>query len=226
MMTNDTGFSAGMDAAFEAAEAAARIEAEKEEAARKERLEQEAKARLMTARGRYPIRKAIVDAAIALGSTATTTEDANEFFIDGIGCSWWLQFVEERTRISSWRSSPTGKLRLTVGDFGNRTSYPQKKDGTHNYEAIAQALRGYAQRKIADQQAAANRQRNASAAQSIANDFNLPHYHDLVVPSSHAEGKVTINFSKINAVTMKPENARKVLQALRDLGIKLSYNDK
>lgn len=213
------------DKAAAAAEAQ-RIAAEKEEADRKERLAVEQQARLNVNRSRYAIRSAIVQAAIALGSTASTTEDEYKFLIDGIDCSFWLHFVEERARISSWRSKPNGKLRLTVGDFGDRKSYPQKKDGTHNYYSIAVTLRGYAHRRLAEQKAQVNRVRNNQAATDIANEFNLPQYHALVVPSAHVVGNVMIDFSKLNAHTMNPDKARKLLQALRDFGIKLSYNDK
>lgn len=226
MIDNNTGFSAGIDAAFEAAEAARAAE-EKAQAEREEkRMQQEADARRAETRRRYSIRKAIVDAAIALGSTGHTTEDVNTFFIDGVDCSFWLSFVEERTHLTKWRSSATGKLRLTVGDFGNRKSYPQKKDGTHNYEEIARVLRGYAARKTASRKAEAMRAKNDAAAVAIAKEFNLPSYCGLVVPSSAAPGKVMLDLSKVYKTTMTPEHARKVLQALRDLGIKLSYNDK
>ncbi len=203
-----------------------RVAAEKEEADRKVRQEQDAKARLMINRSRYAIRKAIADAAIALGSTASTPEDTHELFIDGIDASYWLAFVEERTHTSSWRSHNNGKMRLTVGDFGDRVSFPQKKDGTHNYVEVASKLRARVARRIADDHAKLNQQRNSNAAAAISKEFNLPEYHQLVVPSSYTVGKVVIDFSKINKATMSPEHARKVLQALRDLDVKLSYNDK
>lgn len=210
-----------------AAEAEAqRIREAKEEADRLAYVEQERVARLKVAQGRYAIRLAIVEAALRQGSEAYTVEDTNDIFIDGINCSTQLTFVDERTSVSSWRSRPNGKLRLTVGTFGERKSYPQRKDGSFNYADIASTLRGCASRKAAADKAQLMRRNNAHIATDIAGEFNLTQYSSLVVPSSAAPGNVTINFKEINSHTMTPDKARKVLQALRDLGIKLSYNDK
>lgn len=47
---------------------------------------------------------------------------------------------EEHTNYSKWRSKPNGKQRFSVGFYGDRKSFPQRKDGSFNYEEIAQML--------------------------------------------------------------------------------------
>ena len=233
MTTMNTDYFAGLELAqkvIDEAAAAAEVAAkkaveEKKEAARKERLEMEVKARENRARAQYSVRLAIVQAAISRGSKASTTETGRAIVIDGYDCSHLIDFVEERTSYSTWRSKPNGKTRLTVGDFGDRKSYPQRKDGGYNYEDIAATLCHYAAKKIANDLALANRQRNTAEAAVIRKEFNLPEYHGLVNPSASKGAMVLLDFSKISPATVSPAKAREVLAALRVLGIKLSYND-
>lgn len=68
---------------------------------------------------------------------------------------------EEHTQISSWRSKPNGKARFGYGYYGERKSYPQRKDGSFNYVDIAQQMihgmdRAHA-RAVKEQTAASNR---------------------------------------------------------------------
>lgn len=46
----------------------------------------------------------------------------------------------EHTNYSAWRSKPNGKSRFAVGYYGDRKSFPQRKDGTFNYPEIAQMM--------------------------------------------------------------------------------------
>ena len=67
----------------------------------------------------------------------------------------------EHTNISKWHSKPNGKARFAYGYYGERKSYPQRKDGSFNYADIAQQMiwgldRAHA-RRVKEQTAASNR---------------------------------------------------------------------
>lgn len=233
MTTMNTDYFAGLElaqqeidqAADAAANAAKKAEEEKAEADRLAYVAREELARKNIAKSRFAIRSEIVKAAIARGSVATTEEETNNVLIDGIDCGFWIDYVQERTSSTySWRSKPTGKLRLSIGDYGSRRSFPQRKDGGHNYEEVAAILCSLVAQKKSRDLATANQQRNRATAEAIRKEFNLPEYHDLVAPSASKDVAVMLDFSKISSVTISPEKAREVLAALRGLGIKLSYN--
>lgn len=61
-------------------------------------------------------------------------------FVNGVDMWPAIEFVAEMQQLSSWRSNPTGRVRISAGNFGNRQSYPPRKDGTYNYESIASKL--------------------------------------------------------------------------------------
>ena len=228
MTDNNAGFSGSIDAAIEAAEAAARAEAEKEEAERVERIAKDEEERKARNRSRYVYRSAIVVAARELGAEASTEQDTNRLYLDGIEVGSWISFVEERTHITRYRSQKNGKLRITAGAFGERTSYPQRKDGTHSYNAIAAQLRGFARRKITSDAMERMKAKNQREAAAIIEEFKLSDYQGLIAPSPHTEGMVNLDFTKLytKIITASPEHARLVLQTLRGFGVKLSYNDK
>jgi ribosomal protein S19 len=41
---------------------------------------------------------------------------------------------------SKWYSSPTGKIRISVGDYGHKQSFPQKKDGSFSWNKMAEVI--------------------------------------------------------------------------------------
>lgn len=227
MMTNIEDYREEFEAEEAAkAEAARKAQEAKEEAERLAQQKQAAAALTALIKNRYPIRKAIVDAAIVQGATASTTEDDPKLLIEGVDCSFWISIDAEYTRFSSWRSKPNGKLRMAVGSYGERQSYPQKKDGSFNWPAIAAILINKARAKNAEAKAEAARRKNSNAAAALAREFNLPQYSALISPAATEDEKVFIKFSEINGRAMTKDDARKVLQALRACGVKLSYNDK
>lgn len=46
-----------------------------------------------------------------------------------------------RSHQSSWRSTETDKYQIVVGDYGNKKRFPEKKDGSFSYAAIAEQLK-------------------------------------------------------------------------------------
>jgi hypothetical protein len=157
---------------------------------------------------------------------AEVIEEDGKLIVDGFDVGYQLDFVQERSHQSSWRSSPNGKMRLTVGGFGSRTSFPQRKDGSHNYEEIARMLMSYAMKKNAEAVAADNRRGNTQkianlAAELFPNDKNG--YQDVVTASSSPEAPVRFRFKLDHALTS--DQARALAAAIRAAGVKLYYND-
>lgn len=158
-------------------------------------------------------------------------DDDASMVIDGIYVQWQLSFNQDMTRGHGrfgMGSKPTGKLSITVGDYKKRIRYPQRKDGTHNYEEIASLLVLYASSKIGENKRQAQRDANKASVAEIVEDFNLPTYSSLVTSSSDRDKPVLINLKELSATSLicTSEQARMILKTLRGLGIKLSYNDK
>jgi len=143
--------------------------------------------------------------------------------IDGIDVT--SQVTDKEAYSSGRWGRPTGKTTLSVGSYGQTTSYPQRKDGTWNYASIVEKLLRYVdseKAKIkAQQQAAANR----GLAKDLVEGLNLPELQSLVRPSSQHEGRVVVDLTQLytKQPTMSPEKARELLEVLRTFGVKLSY---
>ena len=135
---------------------AQRIEAEAKEAERKakeeeHRIRREAEQTKIAADRRVWVEE-IVKAVIAETETreqfgfkaATVTIDqvhpsSARILINGKPY-YNIEFKSEYSGPHSWRSSPTGKMRLIVGDFGNNTSVPQRKDGSFTWSKVAEVI--------------------------------------------------------------------------------------
>jgi len=121
---------------------------------------------------------------------------------------------------------PTGKVSIITGCYKNKTRYPQRKDGTHNYEAIASNVLAYVKSEVAAENSRKAMKTNSSDSNAIKEEFNLPSYNALVSPANQeGERSVVINLGELYTKRMSctPEQARKVLTTLRELGFKLSY---
>lgn len=146
-------------------------------------------------------------------------EEAGKLFIGGVDVTYHMDIKEEYTSDGRWRSHANGRLRITVGDYGSRKSYPQNKTGGHNYEAIQQELYYYAKRKIEEDK----RRRLVSSNEEIATDLRrelgLEQYYGSmrVNSSSSLEYPVFVTIEVKNAMT--PEQARKVHAALKSVGL-------
>lgn len=160
------------------------------------------------------------------GNEAEVIEADGKLLIDGVDTAYYLDFVQERSHQSSWRSTPNGKMRLTVGDYGDRVSFPQRKNGSHNYDEIARLLIGIAARKNAAAKAEDNRRGNKQtvaglAAELFPNDKNG--YQDVVTASSDPQAPIRFSFKIDRAMSI--EQARALAVAIRSAGIKLHYAD-
>lgn len=149
------------------------------------------------------------------GNTFVIDPATGDFRVDGISVLPALTIMEERSRVSSWRSSPTGKLRISVGTFGSRKAYPQRANGEFNYTAIAEELASYVRLQQRRADAAAHRASRQRCVHELKAKFNLPDYTGLIDASASSD--VTINFTTLGTKNMTQEKADAVLTALRDL---------
>jgi hypothetical protein len=216
-------------AAKAAAEAKAR--AEKEEAERVEWRRKQDEATKITNRRHAVYLHRIAAYIDTTAHKVVIVDDAGSMTIDGIDVRYQLSFKQDMTRGSGrygWGSKPSGKTSIVVGGYKNSTRYPERKGGMHNYSEIALSLVRYAGNKIGENKRQAMRQANAATAAEIVKEFNLPNYLSVVTSSSDPDKPVLINLKDLLTTSLfcTSEQARTVLKTLRELGIKLSYNDK
>lgn len=159
-------------------------------------------------------------------STMNPTVDKDSFrlTISGMSTSQVVDFSEMSEHLSKWRSRPSGKMKFTVGPYGARTNYPQRKDGSFNYLEIANRLVHWAisqvEQKRIEQQRVANQAAVAAAVQKIIPNKN---YQDVIVASADVSKPVRFNFKIAHAMT--EDEAVTLAAAIRAVGIKLHYTD-
>lgn len=141
-----------------------------------------------------------------------------KLFINGVDCNYWIDIKEEYTGTSSWRSRPNGKIRVSVGSFGSRTSYPQKKDGTHNYAKIASRLVGLANAEIAKKRAEAQAARNAGGAEELRKELGLQEYWGTMRVNTSSRKDKPIKVGVEIKQEMTADEARALHAALKNLG--------
>lgn len=132
-----------------------------------------------------------------------------------------ISFSEEQSRTGYHRFTPTGRLRCTVGDYGERQSFPQRKDGTFNYESIAITLRNLAYRRWARANAERAKQENQNAVMAVRKHVGLKAdaYSYNITASAVTDKPVNIKFSFERSMTQ--EEAIEFADALKALGIVL-----
>ena len=129
-----------------------------------------------------------------------------------------------------------GRLRMVVGDYGERKSLPQRKDGSFNYEAAAQHLSIKVAELKSKRDTEARIMKNASYEEAIREEFNLPAHSDIIKTSrGHHVGEIgrasrrwvsyaapvgMVYLSLVNTVT--PEQARAILAAAVAAGVKFA----
>lgn len=144
--------------------------------------------------------------------------DSSALFVEGVDVSFFVEFRETYTHRGRFGHGPTGKLAITVGDYGSRKSYPQRKDGTHKYEAIAADLIYLAKgRKVMAKMDTA-RSLNRSVVDRFKRQTGVADYGAFQVSPSTSEDKpIAVNFKINNNMTV--EQASHLYKTLRDLGV-------
>lgn len=146
-------------------------------------------------------------------------ETSGKISIGGVSTDYVITIEQERTSYSRFSSRPTGKTRIVVGDYGDRTSYPQRKDGGHNYEAIADKLVNYAERKIAQDRANFQARVNQSKVDEVIEATGHKNNYGNVRFSSSAARDLPVFVTVEIKKSMTSEQAIAVHAALKQLGL-------
>ena len=151
--------------------------------------------------------------------TVVLAED-NKLTVDGIETSWFMEVKEEWSGASVWISQKrTGKLRVTVGEYGDRKSFPQRKDGSFNYGEIALLLVNRAGRKLMDQRMERNRISNRDAAKQLGDELGLNDWSGIMTVAAASTGAAKPVFVKVKIEqAMSEAEARELHAALLALG--------
>lgn len=161
------------------------------------------------------VSQSIVNAINLVSTTLKAT------LVDGrvhIGSDRPYYTIEEEQSGGSWHSHATGKLRVSVGDYGRRTNYPQRKDGGHNYDAIAALMLTDARKNIAAREAELIRRGNINDVTALRTELNVTNYGTMAVSASSITDKpflVEVGFK----LTVTADKVREIHAALVTLGI-------
>jgi hypothetical protein len=116
-----------------------------------------------------------------------------------------------------------GKVRVSVGQLGDRAAFPQRKDGTHSYDkiaelAVAKMLREESSARSTSEMES-NREANKAGAEALAKELGLAEYYGpmRVAPSSMLEKPVFVKVNIERAMTYT--EAKKLHAALVALNI-------
>jgi len=181
--TNEAELFAEHQAAKKAAEEKA--EAERQENYRKQELAERAKRH----ERERPVMEAIVKKIRAMNEKAELTN--GRLWVNGVDVSFYIHIVEEYGSGSSvWRRKPTGRTRLSIGDYGSRQSYPQRKDGSFKWEAIANTLISLANRTNTRVRLEGHRKANESVVERVRSRLNVTGYALTSCPMSVSASSV------------------------------------
>lgn len=206
-----------------AKEQAAKVESDRVEAERsaKYRAEEEAKRAAIMAK-RLPIYDAIVDeinSPTGPYKSHTASFEDGRLWIDGIDCTCYVSFNEVWTRNGSrWGSKPTGKFNIQVTAGHDRPhNFPQRKDGSYNYEGIARVVVDAADRKNSELKRRRAVDANKDSVAALRTELGLGTYTSAVSASSSADKPVFVKFEISRAMTA--DEARNLITTLKSMGI-------
>lgn len=180
-------------------------------------------------------RAEVAAAAIALGATAVaeyrtskdsegTEHTSHRLFINGVDVTYHLDLNKrfKRSGLVGWRSSKdVGQPRFTlsVGQYGKKTTLPQKKDGSFSWDKAAENLIGVAQRLKARATADANVQSNNDIAEEFRNEVPSLRWASgfRISPSTVVGHPIRVKIDMEFVAT--PERAREIREGLIALGL-------
>lgn len=128
-----------------------------------------------------------------------------------------VRFDEEYSG-STWRQRPTGRIRIVVGDYGNRKSYPPLKDGGYSYDKIADRLLQEARKSIGNAISNERHKRNANAAVAVRAACGIDQYNSFrVTTNENPDWPVHVKLGISRALTQ--EQAIELFNKLHELGL-------
>lgn len=129
---------------------------------------------------------------------------------------WRDEYQRER---SGYLSKRTERVRVCIADEqGRYRSYPERADGSLNYEAMAERLANTCRFKQARQEMAARREANRAGVEALAEDLGLTrHSRPMAVRPSNDPARPVLAEVHIRRV-MTYSEAKQLREALEALG--------
>lgn len=164
---------------------------------------------------------------VRLNEGRDVTKFPNELNAESLHKAYLISIEERYERgSSSWRSGPFIGWKIVIGGYGDKSSFPQKKNDSFSWDKIALEFWGRIARKMAEQN---TRQKIEVAslagkpiAEEIRKEFELSEYGGTTVNANvNKVGTVQLQVS-LN-IQLTPERAREILTALKAVGVKLKY---
>lgn len=156
--------------------------------------------------------RAQVKPSADLDAARSSADDT--LFIDG-NMVYELKISPDYSR-SGWNRYSTGKWSVTVGEYRSKTRFPERRDGTHNYQKVAELLLAIADRRLQDKEVMDREEQNR---QVVTDEVaaTLGPLSSCIRPSADPERPVRISFNLDRCLTV--EQARQLAAALESIGI-------
>ena len=140
------------------------------------------------------------------------------FVLDGYNIKNFIEFIQERTG-STWNSKLTDKVRFIVGPYRGKTQFPQRKDGSWNFEKMLPLLEAEIERCKKQEASNAVFKENEIVVEALRERFPLvqPLHKDScgsLIPSHDPLRPVIISF---NNLSFSARDAEKVLKFFEEL---------
>ncbi len=148
-------------------------------------------------------RKTIAPRVLKIDDETSANLDEQHYLeVNGVSTQSLINFSEDQERVSRVRSVGNGKVRVKLGLYGaysiETKQYPERKNGTHDYEAIAKYIIDYVN-TVHDRVRRNNiKTENETNLAILLEEIGFFPDGALIVQGSDKEDMVT--------VTMKPQN--------------------
>lgn len=163
------------------------------------------------------IQQRVVDAVNAIeGATAQLVD--GKLHVNGQNMEFRFDMREERTS-STFHRRASGKIRVLVGPWGEKEQFPQRKDGTHNYEKMARSLVRHAERERLAIIARCNREDNEVLVDALRDELGLSRYSRPVYLNATTDASRPVHFDLEIKRRMTVQEARDLYAILKAAGL-------
>ena len=142
----------------------------------------------------------------------------SHFVLDGYNIKNFIEFIQERTG-STWNSKLTDKVRFIVGPYRGKVQFPQRKDGSWNFEKMLPLLENEIERCKKQEASNVVFKENEIVVETLRERFPLiqPLHKNScgsLIPSHDPLRPVIISF---NNLSFSAHDAEKVLKFFEEL---------
>lgn len=140
----------------------------------------------------------------------------HNMFVDGVAMNWLVE-IKDELGSSSWRKKPTGRIRVTIGDWGDRKSFTQLKDCSFSPACVNELIDRAARKLLAAKQEAKKKE-NSEIVSEFLKSRPLNGYGVMRVKASVNEAApIHVDLGMGRAMTA--EEAAKLHDALKAIGL-------